>query len=104
MRPEQEEGSCRGWEGRGQARGLGAGESRGTRAGLGGWELRVRKHSVSFRALGLYSVSPPHWGFATVFPGASHLSVHLSVRPSIHPFIHPSVHSSVVRQIRVESF
>ena len=98
MRPGQEEGSCRGREGGGEAGGLGAGESRGTRAGPGGRELRVRKHGVSFRALGLYSMSPPpHWGFATVFPGASHLSVHLSVCPSIHPSIHPLFVKYVLR-------
>ena len=89
MRPGQEEGSCRGREGGGEAGGLGAGESGGTRAGPGGRELRVRKHGVSFRALGLYSMSPPPIGVSLQFfqEPAICLSICPSVLPSIHPFI-----------------
>ena len=38
------------------------------------------KRGVSFRALGLHSLSP-QLGFTTIFPGASRLSVRPSVRP-----------------------
>lgn len=47
-----------GWEGGGERWGLGAGgEHRGS-SRCRRTELPVRKHRVSFRALGLYSLSP----------------------------------------------
>lgn len=56
VRRRREEGLCRGREGGGEPRGLGTGENGGIGARRGCWELQIRRHVVSFKELGLFSV------------------------------------------------